>query len=215
MKKHLDQNGFSALHALLALIIIGIVGFTGWYVWNANQKADDNLTANNSSTSSLKKNETAPVQNGSKENIPNGWVQYKDASTGVSFYHPAAWKKDKLQVHKTPVSETVKGTNHGPYSAKFIFKKTENKWYVVDFEGNQVKLDSRYETVSTIPASTYPAVYGYAGEGGGVSYYAAFTDGTSSYLIELPLIFEEDDPKSFNEQKKAITDLIATIKIDS
>lgn len=37
MKKQLDQNGFSAVMAILIVIIIGLIGFTGWYVYNSNQ----------------------------------------------------------------------------------------------------------------------------------------------------------------------------------
>jgi len=156
-----------------------------------------------------------PKQEEPKSNIPEGRVEYQDTANGVSFYHPADWAKTKFHVYKTSVSEIVKGTNFGPYSAKYVFWKTENKWYAVDSDGDQVAPYSGYTTLTTILANTYPAVYGYTGEGGGTSYYTVFTDGISSYIVELPVISEGNDPNGFGEQKQAITDLVATIKIGS
>jgi Prokaryotic N-terminal methylation motif len=59
MKK--NQNGFSAIEALLVLVILGIIGFTGYYVWHAKQNTDKNLAPDTSSVPVTKKTSTSTV----------------------------------------------------------------------------------------------------------------------------------------------------------
>lgn len=204
-----NQKGFGVVEILIIIVVVGLLGAVGWLVYD-RQKS--NTADSQTATQESEQQEETPKQE-AKLNVPEGWVKYKDIPSSVSFYYPADWDKSKIHLHKTSVPETVKGTNHGPYSAKYVFKKAENKWYAVDSEGNQVAPYSEYTTVTTIPANSYPVVYGYTGEGGGVSYHTVFTNGTSSYMIELPLIGEENEPKGIGKQKQAITDLIASIRL--
>lgn len=209
-----NQKGFSVIEGLIVIVVVGLFGAVGWLVYDRqNNKTDSKSTTLQVSQQEVEKKEETPVQP-AKINAPEGWVQFQDSNSGVSFYFPADWEKSKIHVYKTPVSETVEGTNFGSYSAKYIFKKAENKWYAIDSEGNQVVPYSGYTTVTSFPASNYPAIYGYTGEGGSTSYYAVFTNGTSAYMIELPVIAEETDPNGLIEQKQAIADLVKTIKID-
>jgi hypothetical protein len=50
-----NQNGFSAIEAILILVILGIIGVTGYFVWHAKQSTDKSLTPNASTTPSYKK----------------------------------------------------------------------------------------------------------------------------------------------------------------
>ncbi|MDB5185394.1 MAG: hypothetical protein JWN38_1202 [Candidatus Saccharibacteria bacterium] len=46
-----QQDGFSAVEAILLLVIVAIVGFVGWYVLNANQNTDEvNAETRNTAT---------------------------------------------------------------------------------------------------------------------------------------------------------------------
>ena len=214
MKK--NRKGFSVIEVLIVVVFFGLIATVAWLVYD-RQKAKD---ANDNKITSIQNSQQEPskelpAKNEDKVSTPDGWVVYQDTSNAISFYHPPKWDKSKFNIYKTSVSETIKGTNFGPYSAKFIFKKSENKWYAIDFDGNQIAPYAGYTTVTTLPASTYPAVYGFQGEGGGSSYYAVFTDGSSSYLIELPVIKEDSDPNGLNDQKQAIADLVNTIKISN
>lgn len=204
-----NEKGFGVVELLLIIIVIGLVVTVGWLIYDRQRSKTDNKTA----IPQTRQQQDTSMQGETVVKAPEGWIKYQDASSGVSFYHPEDWEKTKFNVHKTPVSETVKGTNFGPYSAKYIFKKAENKWLQQDMEGNTVE-SSEYRTITTFPVSSYAAVYGYTGEGGGTSYYAVFTDGNNSYLIELPVIAEETDPNGFGEQKQAITEIVKTIKIN-
>jgi predicted negative regulator of RcsB-dependent stress response len=84
MKALKNSNGFSAIHALLILVIIGIVGFTGWYVWNANQEADKDLKAADSSVV-IKKTNPDDTQSTDVDKVT---VQAND---GFSFEYPKSW----------------------------------------------------------------------------------------------------------------------------
>ncbi len=208
-----NQKGFSVLEILIVIVVVGLIGAVGWLVYDRQQNKTDNQSATTQGSQQMEEKKEVTPKQGTKSNVPEGWVQYQDTTNSVSFYYPADWDKSKFHIYKTPISETVKGTNFGPYSAGYIFKKAENKWYAVDFDGNQVAPYSGYTTVTTITASSYPAVYGYTGEGGGTSYYTVFTDGISSYMIELPTILEVTDSSGFSKQKQAIANLVASIKL--
>lgn len=183
----------------------------GWKVWDSKEQKD---SANTTKTTTSKKSTESNTEPTTQEiEIPDGWVKYEDTTNNVSFYHPSDWDTSKFRVHKVAVTETVKGTNFGPYSAKYTFNKAEKKWYSVNFEGNQVALNSEYATVTSIPNNTSPAVYGLEGEGGGSSYVGVFTDGVNSYMIELPAVFEMEEPVELDAQKQAIADLLATVVI--
>jgi len=204
-----DQRGIAHVAiVVLVVVVIGVLGLAGWKVWDNSQKKDQKTATTKNIPQSSTTNE--------KNNVavaPEGWVQYNDTTNGISFYYPPSWDKSKFHIYRNTVSEAVKGTNFGPYAVQYIFKKPENKWYFIDFEGNQVAPPSDYTTSTTIPATTYPVVYGYNGEGGGSAYYVAFTSGTYSYLIELPVINELSDSLGLNAQKAAIVDLLNSIKI--
>lgn len=213
MKLNKSESGIThILLVVLAVVVLGAVGFAGWKVYNSKKKTNQPTTTTST--------ETQPKENNSQQEpatYPEGWVLFQDSAKGISFYHPVDWDKSKFKVHKVTVSETIKGTNHGRYSAKYVFKKAENNWYAVNASGNLVA-PSYYgeDTIITkIPASIYQVVYGWVGEGGGVSYYVVFTDGKSSFLIEFPVVSEEYDPDGLNEQKQAAPDLVASIQIDS
>jgi hypothetical protein len=214
MKIKSNQDGVAHMVALLVVVAVTVLGVTGWLIYVRQKSKTDDKTKNKSATQQEENKVAAPKQE-TKSNAPEGWVQYQDKSSSVSFYYPADWDKSEFHVYKTSVSETVKGTNFGPYSAEYVFKKADNKWYAVNSDGIQVAPYAGYTTVTKFPVSTYSAVYGYTGEGGGASYFAVFTDGTSSYLIELPKIIEATNPAGLSKQKESISDLVKTIELSN
>lgn len=83
-----NQNGFSAVEAVLILVILGIVGFTGYFVWHAKQNTDKSLASNNSTTPIIKKKTPASIQSADPY---AGWSGCSDTSEGLSFKYPSAW----------------------------------------------------------------------------------------------------------------------------
>lgn len=213
MKIKNNQSGLAHIVVVVLIVaVIAVTGFVGWKVWDGSRSKSKNeapVTNTQSNDNNLNDSQAAEL----KELVPEGWVKYQDPSTNVSFYHPSGWEKSRFRVYRVGASGVVKGTNHGPYSAKYIFNKSESKWYAVNSEGKQVAPYSGYTTVTSTSASKYPVVYGYTGEGGSSSYYTVFTDGDNSYMIELPMVAEETSPNGLGEQKEAIADLVKTINL--
>ncbi len=50
-----NQQGFSAIEAILIIVIVGLVGFTGWYVYHAQQTTNKALAPSTSTTPKFKK----------------------------------------------------------------------------------------------------------------------------------------------------------------
>jgi hypothetical protein len=82
-----NQNGFSAVEAILILGILGIVGFTGYFVWHAKQNTDKTFATNNSSTPVIKKKATPKTVTSSY----SGWKEYCENTTHGCFKYPANW----------------------------------------------------------------------------------------------------------------------------
>jgi type II secretory pathway pseudopilin PulG len=218
-----NHKGFSVVEVLLLVIIIGIISLVGWYVWQAKQKKntsvqnpypvsnvqDDTSSANGEAVTQQPKE--YPKETGT--NVSKVPGKYQNSVTGLTFDYPSDWDAKKISVFKTGVTERIIGNHIGPYSPQLEFKKAENKWYGVDEDGKLYVPSSEYVTVTTIPASTYPALLGLEGEGGGYGYYVAFTDGTSLYLIEMPTLLVETE--NLDTQKQAMPALMASIKLGS
>jgi hypothetical protein len=86
-----NQNGFSAVEALLLIVIVAIIGGTGWYVWHAKSNTNKALTVNNSSTPSFKK-KAAPAATPAQVTDPTaGWTSYASKDGGFSLKHPNTW----------------------------------------------------------------------------------------------------------------------------
>ncbi|MDX1766184.1 MAG: hypothetical protein R3313_04505 [Candidatus Saccharimonadales bacterium] len=87
-----DQKGaVGPIEIVLIVILIAAVGFTIWQVNKADQEVSESAT--NATASSEQVVDTGS-QNQSSDNantIPEGWVEYSDERTGVSFYHPSEW----------------------------------------------------------------------------------------------------------------------------
>jgi hypothetical protein len=61
MKFTKNQQGFSAIEAILILVIIGILGFAGWFVYNAQQSTDKTLSDANKSNAATPASKTSNV----------------------------------------------------------------------------------------------------------------------------------------------------------
>lgn len=80
-----NQKGFSAVEGILVLVILGIVGFTGNFVWHAKESSDKNLTINNSTTPTFKK-QTKPSAPNTKSQASLTMIKSSD---GFSFSYPS------------------------------------------------------------------------------------------------------------------------------
>lgn len=202
-----NQNGFTAFEVLVVVVLIGLIGIVGWLVYDRQKKDAPKETSSSQSEQSQDSREA----DANDVDIPEGWVRFNDSATGVSFYHPADWSASDITVTQASAASVIKGSNFGPYAARYTYKDSESRWYAVDYEGNQTIPSSERVTSTNVSVSTKPALYGWAGEGGGVSYHAVFIRDTKAYMIELPVIIEETDSTGFDEQKQAIAELVKTI----
>jgi hypothetical protein len=101
-----NQDGFSAVEAVLLLVIAAIIGLTGWYVWSNRAK-----TSNDKSTSTA----TPAKQTTAKKPDPyTGWKSEK--GNLFTFKYPADWFS-----HNSCSLETVNAHdcfNVGPISTE-------------------------------------------------------------------------------------------------
>lgn len=215
--KHFNSQGFAHQALILILVLVAGVGGAGWYVYSKNNPKDDTSQSTSQAPPATSTEESDPEEEEVTYTPPQGWVEYTDSSTGISFYYPADWDKSKIKLHQSLVSEKISGTNHGPYAAEFQFNQAENKWYFISGGMGdpivQIEPPKTYFTITTVTPHKYPAVYGYQGEGGASSHIVVFNNGVNSYMIELPSIFEEENPTGHSEQKAAMADLAASIQI--
>lgn len=68
--KKLNQNGFSAVEAILILIILGILGFTGWFVYHSQNAADKTYSSTDTSTAPKPTKTTAKTPTKPKAEAP-------------------------------------------------------------------------------------------------------------------------------------------------
>lgn len=214
LMKKLNAQGFTALETILVLVLILVIGGAGWYVYKTNADKKDSASSQNNSSQESDDSDEETESSEQEIVVPEGWVKYEDSAKGVSFYYPSEWDKSKLFVQKAAVADGVRGTIAGPYSPYLLFNKSENKWYSKDAESSDtVIFDTQDTTFTTTPASSFPALYSLTGEGGAAAYFVAFTDGTSSYIIELPIILEENNATGLGKQKEALPSLLKTIEL--
>lgn len=95
MKK--NQNGFSAVEALLILLVIGMIGFTGWYVWHAKQGANMTYSKANgpTATKTLQTKKSAEQQ---AFVLPKNWTWDEQSDQGYKFAYPSSWATPKITV---------------------------------------------------------------------------------------------------------------------
>jgi Tfp pilus assembly protein PilV len=151
MKK--NQNGFSAIEALLVLVVVGLVGFIGWYVWNNNKSAQPktNSASNNlSAVTTVSATDTAKTFSYS---YPSNWSVQKyvwtDCCESTTVAQPD-WAKVpqpiKLKENKTTVDAAISitGDNTGANS--------------VDKEYNNRIID-QFNTYTELKLNGYDALY--------------------------------------------------------
>lgn len=81
-----NQQGFSAVEAVLIIVVLGILGFTGWFVYKSQK--DTSKTLNNSGNSSVNTNKksTAPKDETAE------WTEYNSANNTYALRIPDGWK---------------------------------------------------------------------------------------------------------------------------
>lgn len=91
------QKGFSLLQALLLAVVLGIIGFTGWYVYDSQQKTNQNLSG-------------ADAQ-GTKSSfsVPSDWQ--KIINKNYTFYMPKSYSAQPVPVEYAIEDETVASTD--------------------------------------------------------------------------------------------------------
>jgi hypothetical protein len=91
-----NQNGFSAIEAVLILVILGIVGFTGYFVWHTKQNTDKSLASNNSTAPVIKKQSTTKTSDTNKIDTSIHEVDIKMQTeadiSNLPDYTPASFK---------------------------------------------------------------------------------------------------------------------------
>jgi len=95
------QKGFA--HAVLIIgLIIALIGTLGFIFWQNFIHEDPVVTK----TETVKVDEVAADEEQNK--IPDGWTEYKNAKTGVSFLHPLTWSVEDNSTEDFGLSLSVK-----------------------------------------------------------------------------------------------------------
>lgn len=92
MNMKTNQNGFSAIEALLIVIILGLVGFTGWFVWHS-RRATDTPTDRHTITAAAQPD---PLQH----------KTYRNTTLGFELSYPQLWGQPKLEAGGDPGGKT-------------------------------------------------------------------------------------------------------------
>lgn len=101
MTKH-NQKGFSALLLIIIVIIIGLMSGIGWLIWERVQSSKV-ITVKTDQTTTNKQN------NPSNNNIPDGYVEYKNQDYKIKFAYPKQWGNVSTQVDSEQSHLTVGG----------------------------------------------------------------------------------------------------------
>jgi len=115
-RKH-DENGFSAIEALLILVIVVIVGFVGWYVVRAyNRNKEQQVSTQPTNT----KDKQIPAE--------DGWLIYSSTHSTVEFQYPKNWNATTIPISSNDVdtleSVSITGTNN--FVVQYSLKKTNH-----------------------------------------------------------------------------------------
>ncbi len=108
----LNQKGFSAIEILIVIIVITLVGFVGWRVYDSNKDEGSSSATQQDDQTNEQQDEVEQTQVNQKneepvDTIPDGWTEYKDAKTGVSFLHPLAWSVEDKSTEDFGLSLSV------------------------------------------------------------------------------------------------------------
>jgi hypothetical protein len=87
LRQRSGQAGFSVVEGLLILVIVGVLGGVGWYVYDSNQKANDNL--NNADSSSSVNTQEATQKEEPKVDAYKGWQVSKNVQYSFEYKYPS------------------------------------------------------------------------------------------------------------------------------
>jgi cytoskeletal protein RodZ len=142
-----NQDGFSAVEAVLILVIIGLIGFVGWYVYNSKNKTDDTLNKVSQSNQAVAPRTEAKAQNKLSQT-------YTDPS-GFTLKYPDDWQ---FIPAGTKVGDSEYATNE--FVSKADYKAQNNAFILIlntDTTTDQVA--SRYaRTVYTNKADSVVSI---------------------------------------------------------
>jgi hypothetical protein len=109
-KLHKNNDGFSAVEAVLVLVIVGLIAFIGYYVYHTKQNVNKTLTTTSSAST--------PARATNKKADPYaGWQSYTMGYEKISFQYPAAWKmSDESTLEGRHDMVTLSGANNFTFS---------------------------------------------------------------------------------------------------
>ena len=74
-----NQEGFSAVEAILIILIVGIISFAGWFVWNSQKQTSKTIDESNKSSSAATSTKKTTVSNATaSSSTVQGTVNYVD-----------------------------------------------------------------------------------------------------------------------------------------
>ncbi len=80
-----NQSGFTHLVLALLILLAAVTGFAGWHVYEVQKDNKMPSKISNTPNNSLPKKTISTIKS---PTIPVGWVQFKNANFGFSFYYP-------------------------------------------------------------------------------------------------------------------------------
>jgi hypothetical protein len=170
MRKQTNEDGFSAVEAILILIVVAIIGFAGWFVWHSQQATSKTLDAanNSSAASSSKQSTTSKPSNQTQSDPYAGWKSYTLANSKISFKYPSAWQLSDSSGDGEHASDMVSLKGNNDFSLNITVSDTGHPGadytptvvtaQPVNFAGNQGYLDF----VSGTPSQDQSVVYSVA-----------------------------------------------------
>ncbi len=210
MKLTKNQSGIAPVVVVLLLVLVGIVGFAGYRVYDSQKKTNQSLdnTAKNIETIAKQKNESK---------IPEGFVEYKDNETGVSFVYPKSWDKKEKSVSVTLLDSYE--TTYGISGSKIVFDLNKNNSHGTY---NWVFKES-YEPINKQPVRTVNSVsvYNFGGGDGGDPACAfgkyVFAVRGKAVQVSVPTACERavgENTYLFAQQEKDVKEFLESIKIN-
>jgi cytoskeletal protein RodZ len=88
-----DQNGFSAVEAVLIIVIAGMIGFVGWYVYRAMKNTNNAYSSSlaDSTGSSAKFKHKSSKKGAANADPTANWTTVKSPDASFTFKLPQSW----------------------------------------------------------------------------------------------------------------------------
>jgi Tfp pilus assembly major pilin PilA len=214
-----NQQGFSAVEAVMSLVIVALIIVVGFMVYKNHHKptvASVSTTASKSSALKTKASSSAY----------SGWNNYKDTSGWFTLKYPTNWTNDTAQAGSTvseglsQTSTTLSSNGQGELTPNSLHSQTGPDILTISTDTYSGTIETYLADNSgsttqnkNLTLNGYEAHYEVDTNSGGNTYrtYLVFNKGkvaTLNFLLSTPTSFAGDPPQNFS-QYSSVEDQIA------